>query len=90
MSSPSAVTSGQPQAGAGLIATGQGTLQKVIAVASTSGTLTIYDALSATGTPTLNGFPLTAGQVYPLDINFQIGCFIVLGGTATITSTYSR
>lgn len=84
------VTSGQPQplSASGLVKTGQGTLQKIICATSSSGTATVYDALTATGTPVLNAFPLTAGGVSPLDINFQIGCYIAIGGTATITATY--
>jgi len=89
MASPQNNQVGQPYntSASGLLKSGQGVLQKVIVAASSSGTLTIYDNTAASGTVILTAFPLTAGQVYELDIMFQTGCYISIGGTATITAT---
>jgi hypothetical protein len=52
--------------------------------------MTIYDNTAASGFAVLTAFPLTAGQSTALDLNFQIGCYISISGTATITAAYSR
>ena len=92
MSSPSDPTSGQIAiiSASGQIVTGQGTLQKLICSASTSGTVTLYDGIGAGGSAFTTAFPVTAGGVYNLEVNFQVGLYVTLGGTATITATYSR
>lgn len=51
-----------------------------------SGTLTLYDhASSASGTPFLNAFPVTAGQFVPIAVSLQNGCYATL---ITATGTF--
>ena len=89
MASPQQVQVGQGVStnASGLLRTGQGCVQKIICAASSSGTITIYDNTSAAGTVLLNAFPVVAGNVYDVGLMFQLGCYIAIGGTATITPT---
>lgn len=91
MASPTSVEQGQafPEitAGSQLLVTGNGCLQRVAVSSSSSGTLTAYDNTSATGAKLLNGFPLTAGNVYTFNLVFNTGLYITVGGTAEITIT---
>lgn len=87
MATPQNNQIGQPYIAAGLLKSGSGVLQKVACASSTAGALTVYDNTTATGTPIINAFPLTAGQVYEFNAAFSAGCFVVIGGAATYTIT---
>ena len=89
MASPQNTQVGQtyPAVATGLLKTGQGCLQKCAVSSSSSGTLTAYDNTTASGTPLLNAFPLTAGQVYEFDMMFQTGLYVTIGGTAVAAIT---
>lgn len=68
-----------------LIKTGAGVLLGLVVNSSTSGTATIYDSLTATGTKITNALALTAGTFIRIPAAFVTGCFIDLGGTADVT-----
>lgn len=55
----------------------------------TSGTVTIYDSLAGSGDIIFNTitFPAGSGLVYtlPYGVNYTLGCYATIGGTADIT-----
>ena len=71
-----------------LVKKGNGTLAKVIPSAASTGTLTVYDGISSAGTLLVNAMPLTAGTPVAFDLAFQVGLYIVLGGTVDVLVTY--
>ena len=66
-----------------IIKTGGGNLGGVFFSASTSGTVTIYDGLSASGTKIVAIFTGVAATYYPLPIGFGTGLTVVTGGTVS-------
>lgn len=71
-----------------LIKTGGGTLYGVIVNSHTSGTLKLWDALTATGSVIQNTYTFPAGSQtinFPQGISFYTGLFATIGGTADIT-----
>jgi hypothetical protein len=73
----------------GSVKNGSGTLGGFLCTASSSGTVTIYDNTASSGTKIVDTMSVTAGQPYPVPVNFNNGCYIVIGGTATITVFYN-
>lgn len=51
----------------------------------TTGTITVYDAVSATGTPIVATMVCTAGVFHSMPFGFAIGCHVVLAGGASGT-----
>lgn len=77
----SASTNVQPRSGA---------LLGIFCSSSSSGTVTIYDdAATGTSAKIVDTFSATAGTWYPIPACFANGCYIVLGGTASITAVVS-
>ena len=74
----------------GTVMTGPGVVVGVVVNASTSGTLTLRDATSATGTPFVNALSVTAGSFVPLKIAFTTGLHLTLGGTGDVTFVIAR
>jgi len=73
-----------------LVKTGAGTLRQVIITSHTSGTMKLYDYLSATGTvliPTTT-FGATEREITFDKIPFSVGLYVELGGTAAMTILY--
>jgi len=70
------------------IKAGAGTFYGVIVNSHTSGTLKLWDALTATGTVIQNTYTFPAGSqviTFPQGISFYTGLFATIGGTADIT-----
>lgn len=71
------------------IAPGAGTLYGVIVNSNSSGTLKLWDALTATGTVIMNTYTFAAGSsiinLSHVGISFYTGLFATIGGTADIT-----
>lgn len=68
-----------------------GVLKGAIVLASSAGTLTVYDNTVASGTILLGPVSLTAGQVILLDdgVKASSGIYAVIGGTsATVNVLY--
>lgn len=79
------------QAAAATLKTGPATLFGIVVVASTAGTVTVYDNTSAAGTVLFVKTGLTVGET----INFggigmaaSNGLHVVCGGTATVNVLY--
>lgn len=61
-----------------------------LVVSSTSGSITVYDNTSATGTVLYSKSGLTAGEAVDLDpIQVKVGLHVVIGGTATVNVLFS-
>ena len=87
MAAPQATRQGQPTAisASALIKTGNGVLLSVFCSSSSSGTCTVYDNTSAASPVVVAQFTLVAGTNYPLDLVFNTGLYVALGGTAAVT-----
>lgn len=67
---------------------GAGTLYGIIVNSHTSGTIKLWDSLTAANTVIMNTFSFATGsQVYmfPMGISFYTGLYATLGGTADVT-----
>jgi hypothetical protein len=73
-----------------LIKTGAGQVEGVIINSHSSGTLKLWNALSATGAIICNTMTFAAGERFvPLyGATFAIGLYATIGGTADITIVY--
>ena len=80
-------TSGTPirVSATGTIATGQGSILGVLINSTTAGTITLYDATSASGTPFVSALATTAGAYIPIPATYAQGLHFVLGGTLDCT-----
>jgi len=70
------------------IKAGAGTLYGVIVNSHTSGTLKLWDSLTAANTVIANTYTFPAGYqtiMFPQGISFYTGLFATIGGTADIT-----
>ena len=75
-----------PLAASGLAKTGPGVLGGILVGTSSSLTIKVWDALTATGTVILETTAaLTAGQFLRIPAGFGVGCFVTIGGTGTVT-----
>lgn len=78
-----------------LVKTGTGTLKAIIINSHSSGTVKLWDALTATtpvicNTMTLSAVATTGERVIEFnDIAFTTGLYVTIGGTADITVVYS-
>lgn len=74
-----------------LIKTGSGEVAGFIVNSNSSGTLKLWDALTATTPVLMNTYTFPAGSSvvsFPAPINFVTGLFATIGGTADITIVY--
>lgn len=70
---------------------GAGTVAGFIVNSHTSGTVKLWDSLTATGSVIVNTIALTAGPqviTFPRPISFYTGLFITVGGTIDYTVVY--
>lgn len=74
-----------------LVKTGFGVVSAIIINSHTSGTIKLWDSLTATGNVICNTITLAAGErTIDLEkINFTTGLFVTIGGTADITVVYN-
>lgn len=75
-----------------LIKTGAGEVHGIVVNSHSSGTVKLWDALTATTPVILNTYTFPAGsQVisFPEPINFVTGLYCTIGGTADITVLYN-
>lgn len=57
----------------------------VLVNSTTGGTITLYDEVSATGTPVVNALSTTASAFRELPISFAKGIYLTKGGTLDCT-----
>lgn len=72
----------------GAVINGAGTVYGIIVNSNSSGTVKLWDALSATGSVILNTFTFPAGSTtytFPHGIEFYTGLYLTVGGTLDIT-----
>lgn len=70
------------------IRAGSGTVAGVIVNSHTSGTMKLWDSLTATGTIIVNTYTFPAGSgiyMFPKPIEFYTGLFFTVGGTLDFT-----
>lgn len=75
-----------------LVKTGSGTVYGFIINSHTSGTLKLWDAVTATTPVLMNTYTFTAGSgvvTFPTASNFYTGLYATVGGTADITILYN-
>lgn len=69
-----------------------GIIYGIIVNSNASGTLKLWDALTATGNILINTYTFTTATsqviMFPVGINFYTGLFATIGGTADITILY--
>lgn len=70
---------------------GAGSLRGILINSHSSGTIKVWDSLTATGTVIANTITLAAGERFiPFyDCTFATGCYVTIGGTADITVFYN-
>jgi hypothetical protein len=88
---PSPVTRAKNLSASGAVKTGYGSLTGIVINSHTSGTLKLWDSLSATGTVLNNTITFAAGERFiPFyDMTYTTGLFATIGGTADITFYYT-
>lgn len=69
----------------GLVRSIPGNLIGVVVNSTTSGTITLYDELSATGTPFVNAIAPTAGVYVRIPASLAKGLYFVEGNTIDVT-----
>ncbi len=70
------------------IKSGDGTLYGVIVNSHTTGTLKLWDSLTASGTVIMNTYTFATGSqviMFPQGVSFYTGLYATIGGTADIT-----
>lgn len=75
------------------IVAGAGRAYGVIVNSHTSGTMKLWDSLTATGTVIVNTFTFPAGSgmyIFPVSVDFYTGLFLTVGGTLDYTILYSK
>ena len=74
----------------GLVKTGSGTVKGIIVGSHSSGTIKLWDNTSGASTILVNTMTLVVGERWiPLfDVNFTVGLYVTIGGTADITIVY--
>ena len=80
------------QAAASTVKTGPSKLVGIVVTASTSGTVTVYDNTSATGTVLFTKSSLAVGDVIHfggVSIAAKSGLHVVVGGTGTVNVLYA-
>jgi len=82
------VATGTPvrmQNASGVLHLGPCNLIGVLVNSTSSGTITLYDEVSATGTPVVNAITTTASTFKDLPISFAKGIYFSKGGTLDCT-----
>jgi hypothetical protein len=80
------------QAAAATIREGKALFNGFVCISSTSGTITVYDNTSATGTKIYENLAISAGQLvslYEAGIVCKNGIHVVVGGTATVNVLFA-
>ena len=73
------------------IKAGAGTFMGIIVNSQTSGTIKVWDSLTASGTVILNTYTFPAGSgiyLFPVGFSFYTGLFLTIGGTLDYTIAY--
>lgn len=73
-----------------LVATGTCTLHTLTVTGGTTGTIKVYDALTATGTPKIDFDTTNALATYTFDISLATGMTIVTSAATKITVSWLR
>jgi hypothetical protein len=75
----------------GLVKTGAGTIKGIVIASHTSGTIKLWDAVTAAVPVLVNTMTLVAGerQIHLFDANFTTGLYVTIAGTADITVIYN-
>ena len=77
-----------------LIAPGPGNFYGFVVNSHTSGTIKVWDSLTAAGDIMLNTITLPAGSgliyTFPFGMDYSLGLFITIGGTADITILWGQ
>lgn len=61
-----------------------------VSAASAAPTITVYDSASTTTTTKIiDTFTPVAATWYPMALTYSSGCYIVIGGTVSMTAVYS-
>lgn len=71
-----------------LVATGNSLLHNIVVTGGTTGTIKIYDALTATGTPVYDFDTTNTLQVFNMDSTFSKGITIVTSAATKLTANY--
>ena len=77
-----------------LVKTGSGVIKGIVINSHSSGTVKVWDAVTATNPTLFNTMTLSViastGERYIdlMEANFNIGCFVTIAGTADITILY--
>lgn len=71
-----------------LVKTGRGKLHTIVIGETSAGSITIYDALTATGTPIGVLKASIVEGTYTFDVQFSTGLCIVTAGASKLTATY--
>lgn len=80
---------GTPSA-SGAVLAGEGWLSGYNCAATSSGVITLYDALSATGTAKYVDTPAAHEVVLLPDIHFTTGCWCVISGTSITVNFFTK
>jgi len=73
------------------IVAGGGKLYGVVVNSHTSGTMKLWDSLTATGTVIVNTYTFPTGSstiLFPVPVDFYTGLFFTVGGTLDYTILY--
>lgn len=73
-----------------LIATGACTLNNIVVTGGTTGTIKIYDALTATGTPKYDFDTTNTIASYPMNASFATGITIVTSAATKVSVSWYR
>lgn len=88
MLSPNGQYQYQRLTASGLVKNGAGLLGGFL-VASGSGSVTVYNGTSSSGTLILNTMTIADATPYPLPVLFTAGCYVVISGTLDVTFFYA-
>jgi hypothetical protein len=83
------VVSGTAASASGIVVNGECWLAGYNCGATSSGTITLYDALSATGTAKFAATPSAGSTVLIPNLHFTTGLYCTVGGTS-ITATFFK
>lgn len=75
-----------------LVKTGTGKVYGVIVNSNTSGTIKLWDDVTATGTVLVNTYTFASGSsvvTFPEPLNFTTGLYATIGGTADVTVVFN-
>ncbi len=73
-----------------LVCSGPGYIVGITVASSSSGTIKLWDATSATGTVILGTTSMSASQFLPIMGDFENGLYATVGGTLDCTISFGR